>query len=230
MRLLLLSASLLLACTSSVALAGELDHEPLYPVKQIELAKDLPAVVVVRTKIGSKEAEVFHSPEKLAGVEATKKAVAAAKFIKIDKSGVQVGELDRESSSSSWYFYCHPGTYSGYPAYGYYPNYYYGGYNYQYAPYWAYNYGGYNYNYYGWPGYGGYGNGYPNGGYGNGGYGNGYPNGGYGNGGYGNGYPNGGYGNGYPRGGYGNDGYGNGHPRGGHRNNDYDEPTPYGGR
>lgn len=130
----------------SAQAASELDNEKTITTEQIELARNLPRTLVLRVKEGSKQAEVLHVNEKLTDNAATKKQLATATFIKLDSNGKMVGELDRDSSSSSWYFWC------GYNNW-YYPNYYYWGYRYNYSMYYGYYYGGYNYYYYGWPYY-----------------------------------------------------------------------------
>ena len=66
------------------------------------------------------------------------------KFAKANMNGKSKGELDRDSSSSSWYFSCDPWYGS------YYPTYYYYGYAYSYSYYYGYGYGGWSYSYYRW--------------------------------------------------------------------------------
>lgn len=125
----------------SFAQAHELDKEIPVSTEQAALAKDLPRTVVVRVKAGTQEAEVLQSKQLLSATDATKKALANAKFSKISANG----ELDQDSSTSSWYFWCNP--YGGH----YYPNYSYYGYTYSYSVTYSYYYAGYNYSYYGWP-------------------------------------------------------------------------------
>ena len=73
-------------------------------------------------------------------------AEAVASFVKAANkvsTVVAESELDRVSSTDSWY-YC----YNPYFSYGYNYGYSYYGYNYYYTPYYSYNYGYYNYYYY----------------------------------------------------------------------------------
>lgn len=190
--------------------AREIDSEKTISTEQIQLGHDLPMTVVVRIKEGTNQVEVLHSKVALKADETSKFLVSTSTFVKLDNKGRMVGELDRDSSSSSWFF-CYP--------YNYYPYYNYCGYNYLYAPYYGYAYGGYRYSYYGWP----YSNPYCYGyGYGYGG----NPPGPAGGPGYGYGGnppgPAGGPGYGNPPGPAGGPGYGGGGGGG--------YPTPYGPR
>lgn len=139
-------SALVLVLGAFSAKAHELDKETTVSVEQVALAKALPRTVVVRVKAGTNEAEVLESKRLLKADTATKKTVATAKFKKLAKNGeLAKSELDQDSSSSSWYFWCRP--YGGY----YYPTYYYYGYTYNYALAYNYYYGGYYYSYYVWP-------------------------------------------------------------------------------
>lgn len=142
MRTLLLAASALVLAFGLNARANELDNEKTVSTEQIQAAQALPKTVVVRIKAGTNQAEVLHINDALAKDEATKMMVSTSSFTKLDASGKMAGELDKDSSSSSWYFCC--------PNY-YYPTYYYWGYQYTYVSYYSYYYAGYYYNYYGWP-------------------------------------------------------------------------------
>lgn len=141
-----LAGALALLLSGSFAQAHELDKEIPVSTEQAALAKNLPQTVVIRVKAGTQEAEVLQSKQVLSATDATKKTLANAKFKKIAANGeVAKGELDQDSSTSSWYFWCNP--YGGY----YYPNYYYYGYTYNYSMTYNYYYGGYYYSYYRWP-------------------------------------------------------------------------------
>lgn len=129
--------------TGFCAQAREIDNEKTVTTEQIQLGRDLPKTLVVRVKAGTNETAVMHANSALAADESSKSMVSTSSFIKLDSKGRMMGELDRDSSSSSWYFW-----YGGY-----YPRYYYYGYNYSYYNYYSYYYGGYNYYYYGWPYY-----------------------------------------------------------------------------
>jgi hypothetical protein len=154
---------------SQGVLAHELDNEAQLTAKQIELAKDLPQTVVIRTDKKTGETEVVHLKEKLA----PGKKVANLKFEKIAMNAEVTGiafdsknEKDITSSTSSWGFaiggwgrrgYAYGGASPYYRGYYGYNGGYYGGYGY-YNPYYTsyYNNCGYynncyypNYNYYG---------------------------------------------------------------------------------
>lgn len=129
------------------AQAREIDNEKTISTEQIQLGQALPKTVIIRIKAGTNEAEVLHSASALPANDSSKALVSTSSFVKLDKDGKMVGELDRDSSSSSWFF-CYP--------YSYYPYYNYCGYNYYYAPYYSYYYSGYYYSYYGWPYYNSY--------------------------------------------------------------------------
>lgn len=164
----------LLVATGSVVSAHELDSENTVSARQVELAKALPATVVVRvSKSDPKQIEVVHLKQHLA-------AGQTAEGLKFEKMAINsevshlaytvVSELDGTSSTSSWRFGFggyyggygrgYYGGYGGYyPSYGYgygytYPSYGYGYSNgcysgcggaYYYAP--QYYYGGYTYAY-----------------------------------------------------------------------------------
>jgi hypothetical protein len=137
---------LMMALTVSfVAKAGELDNEKAVTNQQVSLAKDLPATLVMRVNATTKAVEVLHLKDKLPADSSAQSLVLAHtnEFQAADLNAKVTGELDQDSSRSSWYFY--------YPTYNwYYPTYYYSGYNYYYQPYYNYYYGGYNYYYCGW--------------------------------------------------------------------------------
>lgn len=163
---------------SSGVQGRELDSEKTVSTEQARLSRDLPKMLVVRVKKGSTQAEVLHSNVILRADASVRKMLSTSSFVKLDRNGKMPGELDRNSSRSSWFF--------SYP-YSYYPTYRYCGYNYVYSPCLTYAYGGYSYWYYSWPYAGGCCGGYAYGGCGYGGNGAGYG-GGYG-GGYGPGGP-----------------------------------------
>ena len=127
-----------------IAHAGELEDEKLITNEQMRLSAELPATLVVRTNAESGLTQVLNSrdalpvDEHLAGRLATRPGFVD---IRLDETK-QAGELDQDSSQSSWYF-CFPGSW-------YYPTYYYYGYAYAYSPYGSYYYGGYYYYFYRW--------------------------------------------------------------------------------
>ena len=122
---------------------GELDNETTITAEQAQLAANLPATLVVRTNTATGAVEVMHSDVRLEANESSRAAVEAGRFTAMDVRGSMTGELDRDSSSSSWYF-CYP-NYNWH-----YPTYYYGGYSYGYSNYYNYGWGGWNYSYYNW--------------------------------------------------------------------------------
>ena len=127
--------------------AGELDNEKSVTNQQVQLAKDLPATLVMRVNAKTGEVSAFHSNEKLSADAKMVQTLANEQFAPVDVhaqvAGQAVGELDKSSSTSSWYF-CFP-SFNWY-----YPSYYYGGFNYGYTPYYNYGWGGYNYYFYRW--------------------------------------------------------------------------------
>lgn len=146
MRSVFMMSLLGLALTvSTSAFAGELDNESNVTNQQAQLATDLPATLVIRVNETTQDIEVLHSNNALPAGEAAKAVVDqhASEFKKIDVKSGMTGELERDSSRSSWYF-CFP-TYNWYS-----PSYYYYGYSYSYSQYYWYNWGGYNYYYYRW--------------------------------------------------------------------------------
>jgi hypothetical protein len=142
-RILSLAALMMASAVGFQSFAGELDNEKAVTNEQVQAAKDLPATLVIRVNEQTKAVEVLHSKEKLAADQTQAAALSKAAFKKMDVKSGMTGELDRDSSKSSWYF-CWP-SYNWY-----YPAYYYYGYTYSYSSYYYYNYGGYGYYYYGW--------------------------------------------------------------------------------
>ncbi len=159
-------------CYGNLLFAGELDNEKnVIEQAKKTLAKDLPAMVVVRINETTQNVEVFHSDSFIPKEESLSFAKTHGDVFKPLTEKQKRGELDSDSSRSSWFFGLrwgfghdrdngrgyHGGGYSGgrynggyynaYPNY-YYPNYNYYGYNYQYLNY-SYSYcGGYGYYYY----------------------------------------------------------------------------------
>jgi hypothetical protein len=145
MKTMLLSAALgLVFANTALAAPGELDRETPVSIEQARLAKDLPQTLVVRVNSATGETQVLHSKTLLAQDSASAQAVIGGKFTQLSKSQRPQNELDRDSSTSSWYFSCQP-WYGGY-----YPTYQYYGYSYSYSYYYGYAYAGWNYSYYRW--------------------------------------------------------------------------------
>ncbi len=137
MKLFSVLALALLASLPVVAQAGELDNEDQVKNAQ-RFAADLPQTLVVRVDAAGKVA-VLHSNEKLnAGA-----TVDESKFVEMNATDTMRSELDKDSSSSGWYFYWNYYNY-------YYPTYYYYGYNYYYQPYYSYYYNNCQYYWYRW--------------------------------------------------------------------------------
>ncbi len=139
-RILMILVSALMATLATPAFAGELDNEAKIINEQALRAKDLPGTVVVRVNEKG-EASVLETSERLAQDTKTIEAVHKFKFTKIDAAGTQ--ELDRASSTSSWFAWYNRSYY-------YAPTYYYSGYNYSYWNCYNYAYAGYNYYWYRW--------------------------------------------------------------------------------
>lgn len=132
------------------AFANELDRESSVINEQSARAKDLPGTVVVRINDATGEASVLEVPERLAADVNEAKSIAAmsSAFRAIPASGIvefnsSTSELDRNSSTSSWYAWYNYGYY-------YTPTYYYWGYTYSYSNYYSYNWYGYSYRWYRW--------------------------------------------------------------------------------
>lgn len=141
MRILLIALALTVMTAVNAKATGELDNEALVTNEQILLAQDLPATLVIRVKAGSENFEVFQSATPLNTDTATLASVHASPFTPMTPD--LLGELDRDSSQSSWYL--------AFPLYNWsYPGYYYHGYYYGYSSYYQYSWGGYSYYYYGW--------------------------------------------------------------------------------
>jgi hypothetical protein len=132
-----------------IAFANELDREASVINEQSVRAKDLPGTVVVRINNATGEASVLEVPERLAADVNEAKSIAAmsSAFRAIPASGIvefkTTAELDRNSSTSSWYAWYNYGYY-------YTPTYYYWGYTYSYSNYYSYNWYGYSYRWYRW--------------------------------------------------------------------------------
>lgn len=136
-------AALAISSAPAMAQTSELDNEAQVTNEQIALSKEIPATLVVRVKAGAETAEILHTTEKLEQVDATtQSSLANAKFSVVKINEEQTGELDRDSSRSSWYFCFNSSWYA--------PTYYYYGYTYSYGSYATYNYGGYTYYWYRW--------------------------------------------------------------------------------
>jgi hypothetical protein len=161
MRLFALAAAAVLAFGPTAQAQSELDNEKSVTNEQVQLSQDLPATLVVRVNEATNEVAVMHSAQAIEANPAVAAELAQkADFKAMKLDGSMVGELDRDSSKSSWYF-CFPRYNYSYPTYSYF------GYNYNYSNYYNYNHGGYRYSYYSWN-YWGYNRGY------NSGYNNGY--------------------------------------------------------
>lgn len=111
---------------------------------------DLPKTVVVRVNEKTNQTEVLHSLEALPADASQAESLASAEFSKIESVDSELGELDRDSGTTSWFF-CYYNSAPiyywnyGFFTYAYYPTYYY-----------SYRYSGYRYTYYGYFGSYGY--------------------------------------------------------------------------
>jgi hypothetical protein len=124
--------------TSSVAGAGELDHE------RGSTNQHLQGTVVLRVDKRTNKMDYVSSSSQMTTKSQAQKFAKGASYKKIP-AGKMKSELDRDGGTSSWYFY------GGYYNNSYYPCY--NWYGYSYYPYYSYNYGYYNYYYYGYYGY-----------------------------------------------------------------------------
>ena len=168
-----LALALALASAAALAIAvpalakpnpSELDNEAMVTNEQLELAADLPQTTVIRTNLKTGKAEVLHLDAALDTSVSSQQLVLdkAPAFEDVNSasgSPVVGGELDTDSSQSSWRFqwsysgYSTP--YSSYSSYysSYTPSYYYSGYTYRYYSYYNFTAGSYAYTYcrwYGW--------------------------------------------------------------------------------
>ncbi len=127
----------------SFAHANELDNEAQVTNETKALSKDLPQTLIVRTNPATGEVQTFQTSSRLAADASSLSLIANAKFAAADLNAQPGGgELDRNSSRSSWYP-CWNGGWG-------YPYYWYGGYNFSYNFYYGCNCGGWNYSFYRW--------------------------------------------------------------------------------
>lgn len=107
-RLRILFSFLFAACASlaaaDFAAAREIDSEQTVTTEQIQLGQTLPQTLVVRSRADGDQIEVLHLNEALRADENSRQLVSTASFIKVGSDGRMIGELDRDSSSSSWIF------------------------------------------------------------------------------------------------------------------------------
>ncbi len=149
LRIAVLAACLVSAGITSYAAETELDRESSVINEQSARAMDLPGTVIVRVNEATGEASVLEVSARLAADANAAKEVATLSdsFRTIPASGIMaintVAELDRNSSTSSWYAWYNYG-------YSYTPTYYYWGYSYAYSNYYNYNWYGYSYYWYRW--------------------------------------------------------------------------------
>lgn len=142
LRALLAVAALVLGLGLSLSASAandELDNESKVTNEQSRLAQQLPGTLIVRTNRATGQSEVLPVTEALPA-EASAQAIALEQNAEFKPFSQPGGELDQDSSRSSWYFYWN----------GYYPHCYYGGYNYYGYPYYNFGWGLYQYNYYRW--------------------------------------------------------------------------------
>lgn len=134
---------ILTALIGPMAYAGLKDDKTVSQ-EQKQLAQNLPATVVVRVHDQTKKIQVRPTKEALPANQQAVQQIADQDFRDMQASDRVSGEeLDRDSSTSSWFFY----FYNWNP---YLPTFYYGGYNFNYAPYYTYNYAPFTYYFYRW--------------------------------------------------------------------------------
>lgn len=121
-----------------------------------EARRNLPGTIVVRHNPTTGVVEILRTPEVLPGNAATVNAIANRNFVRIETNKPVRGELDRDTSRSSWFYIGFGNPF--YYGYGY-NNFYYGNfpfnnYNYGYYPYYpTYSYNNFYYPYYGYYNY-----------------------------------------------------------------------------
>ncbi len=125
---------------------GELDHEgSVTNVDKKAAGAALPATIVVRTDTTNNTRAIIHTDNVLPADASSHALLNDAAFISVSATdrlaGQPKNELDRDSSTNSWFFYFDQCNW-------YRPAFYYYGYNYFYTPYYSYNYGTYAYSYY----------------------------------------------------------------------------------
>ena len=145
MRLLITAFLAITAISASSAVwAGELDNEgQVTNVDQRAQAANLPATLVVRITRDTNTVSILSSNASIAADSSTVADLDSSKFFSVTADQkVQTSELDRDSSTESWFYF------NGFNYY--HPCFYYGGYNYFYTSYFWYAYGPYYYYYYRW--------------------------------------------------------------------------------
>ena len=121
------------------AFAGELDNENSAINADQRAQASLPGSVVVRVNTQDNSLAVLQSADKLKAEPLT----GDETFIPVQadqKIAASTQELNKDSSTDSWFYFNGCNWYA--------PSFYYGGFNYYYQPYFNYNFGGFNYYYY----------------------------------------------------------------------------------
>lgn len=126
----MLKIAVLTLALSATATARELDHVG---------SKALKGAVVLRVDTRDQSVSMVSTQKKIQSKKDAQEFAKKARFTPVSKDRVRRSELDRESGSSSWYWYC-GNSYNYLNWYGL-----------QYPAAYTYNYGWYNYYYYtGW--------------------------------------------------------------------------------
>lgn len=134
--------TLLMLALAIPAFASELDNEKdVINAEQRALAQNLPASLVVRVSESDGSVSVLHSTNAIPAGDIS--VINSTEFQAVGANQKLPSELDRDSSTSGWYFYWYNYNYA-------YPTYYYYGYNYYYQPYYNYYWAGYYYYWYRW--------------------------------------------------------------------------------
>jgi len=138
----ILSLALSLAAATTAVANDELDNEKnVINAEQRALAQNLPATLVVRINKVDGSVSVLHSDKILTSADSSE--VSDASFVEMKATDTMQKELDKDSSTSGWYFYWYNYSYT-------YPSYYYYGYTYNYQSYYNYSWGNYSYYWYRW--------------------------------------------------------------------------------
>ncbi len=138
---IILAICALLSASPPAHATDELDRETRIKNAKRLLAENLPKAVVVRVENERENIAVLHSSNSLAPENL--ESVLKGEFEPMKASEMIFGELDRDSSSNSWYFY----FWNSQP---WLPAFYYYGFNFYYRPYYSYYAQPYWYHWYRW--------------------------------------------------------------------------------
>ena len=155
MKTMIISMFLGLTVFQFPALAQNLSESFSTADRVASMARDLPATVVVRHNHETNEFEVYHSKDNLAASESAIMALASKPFESTKINTPVRGELDRDTSRSSWFFALGVNPFYNlnfgvWPVSYLAPAFYYNNLAFTYSPYFYYNYSPYSYYFYRW--------------------------------------------------------------------------------